>query len=297
MRYLLLLFFISSCASTIKNVTKEKSININEDSFKKEKPLTKDEVSDFYSTQASVVNPALQDETIDRFNISELNKMKIVNDPLLDISIRCKKKDFKSAFELANKNFNRYFKVPSYWNQIGNCHLNSGSFRKALLFYNKALELSPEYVPSLNNIGVMYTRLGQDQKALIAFERASRLSKFSKTPRYNLARIYLIYGLAQKARPIFESLLSSSPQDVDLLNATAVSCYLMSDSKTAEIYFQKIPKSYLSKPEFGLNLSLFLKQSGKKDEALRVFSTVEKSKDEVINTYYDHVKTQMELDI
>jgi tetratricopeptide (TPR) repeat protein len=293
MKYTLLaLLFLAACASGPEKKNTKAPVVKNE-VFKKPKTLTNSEISDFFQGNEKAMNPALQDETMDRFSAEELESMKAGGDPLVDMSVRCSQKDFKGAFEIASKTFNQYQKVAPYWNVVANCHLNQGSYRKALLFYNKALEVSPNYVPALNNIGVMYSRQGQEQKALVAFERANKQSKFSKTPRYNMAKLYLTYGMAENAQPVFESLLTGSPNDVDLLNATAASHFLMSDYNKALGYFQRIPQSQWNKAEIGLNLALTLKKTGKAKEARQVFAGVEESKNANLKRYYSIIEKQL----
>jgi tetratricopeptide (TPR) repeat protein len=293
MKYTLLaLLFLAACASGPEKKNTKAPVVKNE-VFKKPKTLTNSEISDFFQGNEKAMNPALQDETMDRFSAEELESMKAGGDPLVDMSVRCSQKDFKGAFEIASKTFNQYQKVAPYWNVVANCHLNQGSYRKALLFYNKALEVSPNYVPALNNIGVMYSRQGQDQKALVAFERANKQSKFSKTPRYNMAKLYLTYGMAENAQPVFESLLTGSPNDADLLNATAASYFLMSDYNKALGYFQRIPQSQWNKAEIGLNLALTLKKTGKDKEARQVFAGVEESKNANLKRYYSIIEKQL----
>lgn len=291
MRYILLsLLFVWGCSST-----KDKSSNVNvaNDSFKKTKPLTNKDVKDFYQGNVESLNPALQDETLDRFTADELKALDTSSDPLMEISVRCSRKDFDEAFAVAARFYNQYQRVAAYWNQVANCHLNQGSFRKALLFYNKSLEVTPNYVPALNNIGVMYSRQGQEQKALVAFERANRESKFSKTPRYNLAKLYLAYGLAELALPIFESLLNKAPQDVDILNATGTCYFLLSDYNRAISTYQKIPQSEWSRAEVGLNIAFTYNKLGKRDNASKVFDMVKEPKNSNLKKYYAVIEKQL----
>jgi tetratricopeptide (TPR) repeat protein len=291
MKYLILALFTVACSSTQERSTQAPAVK--NEAFKKVKPLSANEVSGYYPTSYKTLNPALQDETLDRYSSSELSKMNLKADPLVEISVKCAQKDYKEAFAVAARNFNLYQKVAPYWNQIANCHLNQGAHRKALLFYNKALEVSPKFVPALNNIGVMYSRLGEDQKALVAFERANKESKFSKTPRYNLGKLYLTYGLADSALPIFQGLLNDSPKDVDVLNAVASSYFLMSDYGKALSYYQQIPQSQWEQAEIGLNLALTLKKLGKKKEALQVFDRVSTPKDEALRRYFGVIKNKL----
>lgn len=292
MKYLIPILFLAACSSTPDKPKKE-APEITNESFRKEKPLRTNEVADFYQGNTKTLSPALQDETIDRYTSAELAKIKTTNDPLLEISMRCAVKDYNKAFEVAAKVFDRYQKLATYWNQVANCHLNSGSHRKALLFYNKALEVDKDYVPALNNIGVMYARQGQDQKALVAFERAAKEGKFAKTPRYNLAKLYLTYGLSELALPVFQSLLNEAPQDVDLLNAVASAYFLESDYQRALAYYQKIPQSQWRRAEIGLNLAWTLKNAGKNDEAKKVFNQVKKPSGSHLKRYYASVEDRL----
>ena len=292
---LLSLVFLVACSSGEKAPKRNSDApaKVTNQAFKKEKVLTNNEVPDFYSQNTATVNPALQDETLDRYSAEEIEAMTESTDPLMELSLRCSRGDFNNAFAIASKHFNKYQRVAPYWNQVANCHLNQGAFRKALLFYNKALEVKPNYIPALNNIGVMYSRMEQDQKALVAFERANNTSKFAKTPRYNLAKMYLIYGLAEPALPILKGLLDSSPGDLDLQNAVANSYFLLSDYNKAYSHFQQIPGAHWIKPEIGLNLAVTLKKLGKNEDANKVFESVQKPKNQALSRYYTTVENYL----
>jgi tetratricopeptide (TPR) repeat protein len=298
MKYLSLLFLVAlvGCSSTKKGdnarVATEPS-DISPSSFNKEKALSTKEVKDFYSKEPKSLSPALLDETLDRASKDELKVLKNSKDPLIEIAISCKQKDFKHAFVVIDKSFNRYQKIPAYWNLVANCHLINHSNRKALLFYNKALEVSPHYVPALNNIGVLYSRQDEDQKALVAFEKANKQSRFSKTPRYNLAKTYLRYGLAELALPLFQGLLNESSNDVDLLNAVANSYFMTGDYQKARSYFSRIPNEQLGNAEIGINYAVTMKKLGQDDAAQKIYSNIDKPKSRSMKSYYSTVGNQL----
>jgi tetratricopeptide (TPR) repeat protein len=267
--------------------------DISDASFKREAPLKSNEVADFYTEGTKTLNPALQDETLDRYSAKELAQFKDSADPLVAIAVRCHRGEFKPALELASKSFDRYHKVAPYWNQVANCHLHQKSYRKALLFYNKALEVSPDYVPALNNIGVLYSRQRQDQKALVAFERANRQSKFSKTPRYNLAQLYLSYGLAESALPLFQGLLNLALDDVDMLNAVASCFYLTGNYREAASHYQRIPQGQWSRPEIGINMAVTMHKLGRQADAMKIFAGVDRPQSEELKSYHSLVSTRL----
>jgi Flp pilus assembly protein TadD len=292
MRFIFLVLFLVSCSSR-NDKSSSYTSKVDPKAFQKTKPLTNAQIPDFYKSDAAIMNPALSAETLDRHTMKELSALETNTDVLMQISVLCSKNDFDNAFLLASQNFNLYQKVAAFWNQLGNCHLNQGSHRKALLFYNKAIEVIPNYVPALNNIGVMYVRQGQHQKALLAFERANAQSKFSKTPRYNLAKMYLTYGLVDQSLPLLSSLLNESPTDVDLLNALAVANFMKGNLEKALSTFEQIPREQWSRAEVGLNLAYTLKSLGRSKEALDVFNNVQKPRSGDLKNYYSILRNQL----
>ena len=292
---IIVLLLMASCASQKGTESRrhEAPSNVSKSSFKKEKVLLPQEIKDYIADQTKSESPALQDESLDRYSSDELKKLEGTKDPLIAISLSCSKGDFEAGFTMASRNFNRYQKIPSYWTAIANCHLIQGHQRKALLFYNKAVEVSPGYIPALNNIGVLYSRQGEDQKALIAFEKANKQSRFAKTPRYNLARLYLRYGLAEMALPYYQGLLNDSPNDLDLINAVGHCYFIMSDYSKASAYFSKLPPKMLERAEFGLNYAMTLKKMGKSKEALALVDKIEKPKSKAVQDYYAQIMTEI----
>ncbi len=139
--FLLLSTLIACSSGEKKSKNNETEVVVKNEVFKKEKPLKDSDVSDFLPANQASLSPALQDETLDRYTAEEIEQMTESKDQLLELSLLCSRSDFKNAFALASKMFDKYQKIAAYWNQVGNCHLNQGSHRKALLFYNKALEV------------------------------------------------------------------------------------------------------------------------------------------------------------
>jgi tetratricopeptide (TPR) repeat protein len=288
-----LMIFLMACSSQTKKAPTSNVEAITNENFKKEKPLSASQISDFYSLPSVPTSGALQDETLDRLSGADLQKLPATQDPLIGISTHCGQGRFQEGFSLASKNLDKYQKIPTYWNLVANCHLNQGNHRKALLFYNKAFELDQNYVPALNNIGVLYQRQGQDQKALVAFERAHRSSKFSKTPRYNLAKLYLKYGLVEQALPILNGLLESVPEDLELRDAVGSAYFMAGDYRTSVSHFQRLPPSVISRPEVGLNFTMSLLKLGQIDAAKKVMAMINKPKAQELKSYYAQVASQL----
>ena len=285
----LLLFIVGACSSskTVKEVDVEK---VSNDAFKKEKPLLFGASNDYYATNLNVENPGLQDETIDRFSSEEMSKIENKGDELLGLAITCAQGETAASKKLIDSLYQKYQNFPSYWTLVANCYLKQNENRKALLYYNKALELSSSYTPALNNIGVLYYKQGQHQKALVAFERANSSSRFSKTPRLNLAKIYLSYGLADQAYPLINGLSNQSPNDTDLVVTLANVHFLKGNYQEALKNFFRVDQKLWASADIGLNVVYSLYKVNKKNDAVKVFDKIDKPNDSSLKNYYNEMK-------
>lgn len=287
---LLLLLGLVSCASTGSKDGQVDIDSLTNEDFKKEAPIPYTKEQDYYKDVKDDYSLALNDETLqlldDLDNSEEMNK-----DVLSQISRLCYQKDFNEAFAVADKIYEKYRNNPIYWNQMGTCFYLKKEDRKALLYYNKALEFNSSYVPSLNNIGVMYVRQGEDQKALVAFERAKKGGNFSKTPRFNVGQLYLKYGLSKQALSVFSSLYQMNKNDVDVINGLASAQLMNGDYSSSVKTFKTISSNYQERHYIGINYALALFLDGKKDEAKDVLDDVDNDKLGAWKDYYTKVSS------
>lgn len=285
--FLFLSIFLVSCSTSSKKTKDSDDLKVTNEDFKKVKPVEKSQVRDYFTNnRTELENPVLKDETLERLTNDEVKEFSSDKDPLVAMAYLCHKKSFKDAYALAAANYDRFQKIPAYWNQLGICYLDQAEYRKSLLYFNKALEAQKDYVPTLNNFGVMYSRLGQHQKAIVAFERAATVGKFSKTPRYNLAKLYLQYGLANKALPILQSLANQSKPDVGITNAIATAYLMQGDHASALRYFKMLNKDFWEKAEIGINVSYAYFLSGNVNESHKIFKDIAKPKLHEQKNYY-----------
>lgn len=295
MKYFLpltMLVFLGACSSSKTTSDIDKADKVSNASFKKEKPLAFGANSDYYSRQEiQAENPGLMDETIDRLNLDELEKLDTKGDEILDLAITCAKGKVKDSSKQIDALYQKYQNYPSYWTQVANCYLKQDQSRKAVLYYNKALELSASYAPALNNIGVLYFNQGQVQKALVAFERANQSSRFAKTPRLNLAKIYLSYGLAEQAKPILNGLLTQSPNDTDLIIALGNVYFIEGQYQESLKYFFRTDQKAWVDPTIGLNISYALFKLNKKKDATDLFKKIDKPKHVSLIKKYEEVRS------
>lgn len=290
MRILLSLSLMALIGCASGPVKKEsKTIeNITDADFQKIKKVQFTKEDDYFSDVKSEVSGALNDESLERAVMYD-GEIDLKN-PISKIAKNCYKKNFKDAFIIVKNISKTYRENPIFWNQVGTCYLIQGERRKALLFYNKALDLKSNYVPALNNLGTMYFREGDYERSLVAFERAIKTSEFSKTPRYNLASLYLHFGLYDKSLSYSMPLYDEGKKDVDVLNMVASAYLMKNDATTALTYYNQIESNYRERADIGLNYSLALLSVGRIDNARDTFEDIDKKSIKHLSPYYKRVQ-------
>lgn len=289
MKNLLILLFIVGCAS---NGNREKDLEeITNEDFQRAVPVSYSAGADHYSEVSAKDASALNDETL--FRLSDYSGSVKDGDVVTRITQLCYEKNYEEALALVNAEYERYRENPSFWNQVGSCYLLQGQNRKALLFYNKALEFEKDYAPAFNNIGVLYRMNGEDQRAEVAFKSAVSSSAFSKTPRFNLAQLYLSYGLYGLAIENFKVLESSG--DVEVLAGLGSAFLMAGSSSQATGYFKRIEEKYYRKPFIGINAALAYYASGDRRVAQSALRQVNEDDLGELKGYYNQVKEKIGL--
>ncbi len=280
------LIILSVSCSTTKNRNKidVDPTEITKEDFKQEKAVNYSKADDSFKSNDK--NSALALEALKRTNSSNDIEVKSVLDR---ITLACYEKDFEEGFSLIKENTISYRRNPIFWNQVGTCFMLKGERRKALLFYNKALEFKASYAPAYNNLGFMYRTEDEDQKALVAFTRAKKSNRYARTPLYNLGNLYLEYGLYDQAIRTFTGLYNMAKNDVEIINGLAVA-YLMKGNVNQSIsFYRKIDSDYLEQPVFGLNYSLALYRNNNKVAAKEAFLDIEKDNLGEWKRYYKNI--------
>lgn len=77
---------------------------------------------------------------------------------------------------------------PLIHNEMGIAYLGSGSFDEAIVQFQAAVKILPEYIPPHANLAMAYSFLGQEQDAVFELRKAKSLAKFSVSEE-------LIYGM------------------------------------------------------------------------------------------------------
>lgn len=236
-------------------------------------------------------NDSLTKESIARLPAPKLQQVALGPDPIATGISLCYQRRFDEAFKLYDSIYSKYKSHPSYWNQIGSCYYLQNNLRKALLFYNKARDVSSGYAPAINNLGVIYLKQGKEQKALLAFKKAMEINTFSLTPTFNLAQLYLKYGFVDEALKMFTALSKQKQGDPDVLAGLGNVYLLKGDMNNSIAYYSQIDEAQGAHPHIGLNYAVALKIAGKQAQAQAVFKKVDTKELGQMRSYHRQVAT------
>lgn len=299
MKAIIPLFFLVliGCSTTSdRKVVVEEVKNISNEDFKKDDPIKFDKSSDYYTVDdiTSDNTSSFSDETVQDLPKAKLNRLEGGNDLLGRITSLCYQREFDDAFKTIDQGYFRYKNHPGYWTIVGNCYYQKRDFRKAALFYQKVIEIDKKYIPAYNNLGSIHLAQGEYEKALGAFKKAHEMSRFSKTPMYNLASLYLNFGVINESMRLFSGINKQRPGDPRVLNGLAVGSLFQGRIKRALSLYQKVPKSFFEKPEYGINYSLALYLGKRRREAENIIDDVELERGSKWNDYYSKVRNIVE---
>jgi tetratricopeptide (TPR) repeat protein len=81
------------------------------------------------------------------------------------------------------------------YNNVGGVYHQMGEYSKALVHYEKALDINQKNLPhiaiSYNNIAIVHSKLGNYTKAVSFFERAHEILQCSSTSTHSLLQTVL----------------------------------------------------------------------------------------------------------
>jgi tetratricopeptide (TPR) repeat protein len=281
----IMLLMLVGCASGDK---KSKSLTeLKNEDFAKPVVINYLAKQDFY-TLNKTDNSILAKENLNFANKSDQST--ILKDDLFAKAVNdCESGKIEEGLNLLLTQADQLQKNPIYWNSIGLCYLANQEYKKALMFFNRSLDVNPGYVPALNNLGVLLANDGEEQKALAAFKDAASKSLYSIIPKLNLAQMHLKYFQYDQAISILASLYKMNPRDLVVANAFAFALVVKGDYVNAVTVYENIAGDDLRHAEVGLNYVVSLLAKGDKKTAKKAFNKI-KVNDEY-RFYYDEVKS------
>ena len=145
-----------------------------------------------------------------------------------------------------------------------------GRFDEALVEYEKALTLQPDYGRAYYDIGVVKGEKGDSAGAIEAYRQAIALNYHSDAPYRNLGNTLNEFGRYADAEEILRKGLAEFPEDCCLMFHLAHSLVGQRRFEEAIVYYREILRIHPQRKEARRDLYDVLIQLGRRDEAERV---------------------------
>ncbi len=123
---------------------------------------------------------------------------------------------------------------------LGIVFWDKGSPDLAHNLFMSAVELDPEYVPSLNMLGLSLYTKGQIDEAIEYYSRAVRLDPNYGAAQFNLATAYYAKGEVAKALPHYQAASVLDPEWLEALYGTARCSHDLRRYEDAVIYYRRV---------------------------------------------------------
>jgi tetratricopeptide (TPR) repeat protein len=92
-------------------------------------------------------------------------------------------------------------------------YMEQGDKQMAIEFFNKTIELDPNYSPAWNDKGIVHMELREFDEALKCFDSVMRVDPSNSMPVYNMGYVLLIQERYEDAVHAFDMFLERYPEE------------------------------------------------------------------------------------
>src|SRR5262249_6919536 len=110
---------------------------------------------------------------------------------------------FDRIFALLDEIVRQDPEVIDAWFMLGTQHMANGDLAQAARYFQRTLQLKPDYDLAVFNLAQAYRRMGNDEAALAGFEHYLTLDPKDPFVRYQMGEIWLDRGDTAKAQALF----------------------------------------------------------------------------------------------
>jgi superkiller protein 3 len=173
-------------------------------------------------------------------------------------------------------------------NNLGTVYIKQGLLNKAILEFNKVIELNPKHVQAHYNLGFAYYKQGQLNKAIIEYQKAIELDQYFYSAYNNLAIIYLNQGLLKNAIQYYKKAITLHPEYDKAHYGLGEIYFRKNQLKEAEIEFKRVIEINPQFIEAYYNLGLIFSKQDKWHEAI-----IQWQKVLILNSNYELAEKQI----
>lgn len=157
------------------------------------------------------------------------------------------------------------------YNNLGVFFTKNGQFSLAEDYFEKALEISVDYIDPYFNLGAAYEAMGEYEKAEKAFQNVLRINPNDAEAHNRLGVVYGNLKRYREAEERFQSCLRINPLFFDARNNLGVIYEKMEQYEKAESAYRKALKINPTDTTALSNLGVLFGNQGRYEDALRTF--------------------------
>jgi len=179
--------------------------------------------------------------------------------------------------------------LPSAWNNLGLLAIREGRTGEAVEYFQKAVQLSPEYLIALENLGNAHRQLKQWEDAREALERAVAVGPQDPEANYSLGMVLAQLDHVDRAYEYLQRALKLRPDYPEALNNLGI-LYLRTQRRDQAVAsFKECIRVAPAFDQSYLNLARVYAIEGQTDEARKVLRAL-------LQQHPDHVQARKDLD-
>jgi tetratricopeptide (TPR) repeat protein len=153
-------------------------------------------------------------------------------------------------------------------NNLGNALLQKGSVDEAIVHYQKALEIKPDFAEACQNLGVALFQKGQVDEAITYFQKSLEIKPDFAKAHNNLGNAQLRKGSVDEAITHFKKSLEINPDFAKAHNNLGNALLRKGSVDEAITHYQMALQLDPDYAEAHVNLGNILCQRGRSDEAI-----------------------------
>jgi tetratricopeptide (TPR) repeat protein len=155
------------------------------------------------------------------------------------------------------------------WFQKGYNALEVKEYDNAILYYQKAIELNPNFFAAYYSLGIAYKLKGNFDKAIQSYEKAIELNPNFSDAYYNLGLAYRSKGDLNKAIRSYEKAIELDPKDFGSYYNMGFAYNLNGDFDKAIQSYEKVIELNPNCFDACYNLGVVYESKGNLDKAIR----------------------------
>ena len=201
----------------------------------------------------------MNSNNLDKNNILNLYKEKKYNS-FIKSGLKLLKKNPKNyqltyLIGLSYVNLQNYAEAEKYFDKLlyvqkkpeiffiqANIHKQLKKYDSAISYFEKAIQLNPNFSEAYNNLGNTKKRIGKIDEAIFCFEKAIQLKENNIEAYLNLANIYKENKHFNKLIKVYEKILSFNQNDLKTLYNLGSAYLFLGNISKGKYYFEKIIK-------------------------------------------------------